>query len=107
MTSSGSTASASGSKSDIPAVTSTPFKRRSKPQHAIPKTAFRRLVTEIADKLHPDLRFQSSGLDILQETAENVIAEHFRDSSKVAELCRLDTVRKEHWQFAREGKVPC
>lgn len=71
-----------------------------KPRYSIPKMAFRRLVEEIADGLKPDLRFQPDGLDALQESAESLLTEHFERCAHVAELCKVDTIRKEHWGFA-------
>jgi histone H3/H4 len=76
-------------------------KRRGKSRFAIPRVAFRRLVTEIVAQHRTDLRLQEAALDALQESAENLIGEHFARCSRVAELCRLDTVRAEHWNFAR------
>ena len=77
-------------------------KRRGKSRFAIPRVAFRRLVTEIVAQHRPDMRLQEAGLDALQESAENLIGEHFARCSRVAELCRLDTVRAEHWHFAQK-----
>jgi histone H3/H4 len=71
-----------------------------KPRHAIPKMAFRRLVEEIASGFKSDLRFQPDGLDALQESAETVLTEHFERCAQVAGLCKVDTIRKEHWEFA-------
>ena len=71
-----------------------------KPRHAIPKMAFRRLVEEIASGFKSDLRFQPDGLDALQESAESLLTEHFERCAQVAELCKVDTIRKEHWGFA-------
>lgn len=78
-------------------------KRRARTRFAIPKVAFRRLVTEIAANCKSDLRLQSAGLDALQESAETMVAEHFEKCSRLAELCRLDTIRAEHWHFARNA----
>ncbi len=80
-------------------------KRRARTHFAIPKVAFRRLVAEIAAKHKADLRLQGEGLDALQESAENLVAEHFSRCSRLAELCRLDTIRAEHWHFAQQGGV--
>ncbi len=85
-------------------VKSVPAKRKiRKPRYAIPKVAFRRLVEEIASGFKSDLRFQPDGIDALQESAENLLAEHFERCAHVAGLCKVDTIRKEHWCFAREG----
>lgn len=74
-----------------------------KHQFAIPKVAFRRLVEEIAASYKSDLRFQPDGIDALQESAEGLLAEHFGRCAQVAGLCKVDTIRKEHWCFARDG----
>lgn len=78
-------------------------RRARKVRFSIPKVAFRRLVEEIAGGCKSDLRFQPEGIDALQESAENLIAEHFGRCAKVADLCKVDTIRKHHWCFAREG----
>lgn len=83
-----------------------PVKRKiRKPRYAIPKVAFRRLVEEIASGFKSDLRLQPQGIEALQESAENLIAGHFEQCARVADLCRVDTIRKEHWVFAREGRA--
>lgn len=46
----------------------------------IPKTAFARLVREIAQDFKTDLRFQSSALRALQESAEAYLTSVFEDS---------------------------
>lgn len=76
-----------------------------KPVYAIPRVAFRRLVEEIAGKYKSDLRFQPEGIDALQESAENMLAEHFERCAHVAGLCKVDTIRKQHWTFARSGET--
>lgn len=78
-------------------------KRKNKSRFAIPRVAFRRLVSEIIESHNEELRLQSAGLDALQESAENLVAEHFAKCSRLAELCRLDTIRAEHWRFAQNG----
>ena len=39
--------------------------------HLIRKLPFQRLVREVAQELHPDLRFQSTAIYALQEASEN------------------------------------
>jgi histone H3/H4 len=81
-------------------------KRKAKRQFALPKVTFRRLVQEIASNYKSDLRFQPDGLDALQEAAEALILEKFESCARLAELCKMDTVRDEHWRFV-QGAVPC
>lgn len=78
----------------------------------IPRVSFRRLVEELAAECKSDLRFQQDAIEALQESAENLIAERFVRCAELAELCKLDTVRDDHWRFVRdtaEGArlVPC
>ena len=93
------------SNQDTPAAVPPVRRKIRKHRYAIPKVAFRRLVEEIARKHKPDIRFRPDGLDALQESAETLISEHFERCSQVAGLCKVDTIRKEHWEFAREGQV--
>lgn len=82
-----------------------------RPDMFIPKLSFLRLVQEIAGERKSDLRFQQEAVDILQETAENLVVERFKKCARIADLCRMDTVRSEHWNFVRqeeeEEAIPC
>lgn len=84
-------------------------KRKPKRVYAIPRVSFRRLVQEIAQKYNPDLRIQQAAIDALQESAENLVAERFARCGELISLCKLDTVRDEHWQFVQEESkvIPC
>lgn len=88
-----------------------PAKRKARREFSIPKVSFRRLVQEIASEYKSDLRFQQEAVDILQETAEGLVVERFKKCARIADLCRMDTVRSEHWNFVRqeeeEEAVPC
>jgi histone H3/H4 len=70
----------------------------------IPKATFRRLVEEIAAECKSDLRIQQDAVDTLQEDAELLIIERFKRCSRLAEICRKDTIRDEHWNFVREDE---
>ena len=74
------------------------------PVLCIPRTTFRRLVEEIAADCKSDLRFQKNAFSILQEDAELLIIERFKRCSRIAEICRKDTIRDEHWNFVREDE---
>ena len=87
--------------------TKTIHKRKSKHPFAIPRVPFRRLVQEIADSYKSDLRMQQAAIDALQESAEMMLAERFGRCAELAELCKLDTIRDEHWRFVHEEPVPC
>jgi histone H3/H4 len=70
----------------------------------IPRVTFRRLVEEIAAGYKSDLRIQQEAIDTLQEDAELLLVERFKRCSRLAEICRRDTVRDEHWNFVREDE---
>jgi len=80
-------------------------KRKPKRIFAIPRVSFRKLVQEIATSYKSDLRIQQAAVDALQESAENLIAERFAKCSELLEICKLDTVRDEHWRFVQD--TPC
>jgi histone H3/H4 len=98
---------------DIPVKPTLSFKRRNKRVHfEIPRVSFRRLVEEIAAECKSDLRIQQDAIEALQESAENMLTERFVRCAELADLCKLDTVRDDHWRFVRdtaEGArlVPC
>ena len=85
------------------------FKRRARRQFEIPRVTFHRLVHEIAGKYKSDLRIQRDAFEALQEAAEVLVSERFARCSQLVDLCKLDTVRDEHWRFVQEeaGLVPC
>ena len=94
----------------IPVKPTLSFKRRNKRvKFEIPRVSFRRLVEEIAAGCKSDLRFQQDAMEALQESAENVLSERFVRCAELAELCKLDTVRDDHWRFVRDtaADVPC
>lgn len=84
--------------------------RRGKRKHlddaGIPRQAFRRLVQEIADDFKSDLRFQQEATDALKEAAETMLIDRFSRCSQLALLCKMDTVRDEHWRFVQK-MIPC
>jgi histone H3 len=79
-----------------------PRKRKPQENFEIPKATFRRLVQEIADKCHSDLRFQSEAIEALQTASEGLLVQNFQKCSELAELCRMDTVRDKHWEFVNK-----
>lgn len=84
------------------AIVSGKCKHRVKPSGDIPKLAFRRLVQSIVAEINPDLRIQQDATDALQESAEDLVVKCFHRCSKLTELCRMDTLREEHWNFVRD-----
>ena len=93
---------------DHPPVVTRQGRRKAKRVFAIPKVSFRRLVEEIASGYKSDLRFQAGAIEALQESAETLATERFARCSELVDLCKLDTVRQEHWRFVQEGEaVPC
>jgi histone H3/H4 len=90
-----------------PAIT----KRKTRRQFEIPRVTFRRLVHEIVAERKPDLRVQNGAFEALQEAAEALVSERFSRCSQLVDLCKLDTVRDEHWRFVQNeamgATVPC
>lgn len=83
-------------------------KRKHRREFAIPRVSFRRLVQEIMSTYKSDLRIQDSALDALQESSETLLAERFGRCAQLASLCKLDTIRDDHWRFVQNGDaVPC
>lgn len=82
-------------------------RRRLDDDQGIPKQAFRNLVHQIAHDIKSDLRFQSEAMDALQAAAENLLTDRFRRCSELALLCKMDTVRTDHWRFVARALSPC
>ncbi len=76
-----------------------PNRRKPRRDTAIPRLRFRKLVEEIASEFRSDLRFHTDGVEALQQAAETYLADRFRRCSQLATLCKLDTVREDHWRF--------
>ena len=77
---------------------------KARPFLCIPRSTFRRLVEEIASEMKSDLRLRQDALDTVQEDAEMLIIERFKRCARLAEICRKDTVRSEHWNYVREDE---
>lgn len=90
---------------DTDAVKPSITKRKNKSTFAIPKGSFRKLVQEIASSYKSDLRFQREAIDALQESSETMLLDRFQRCSALADLCKLDTVRDEHWRFVEQGST--
>lgn len=93
----------------VPVRPSGSLKRKIRRQFEIPRVTFRRLVQEIAADYKSDLRFQRDAIEALQEASEILVSERFARCSELVDLCKLDTVRDEHWRFVQGEKalVPC
>ena len=74
-------------------------KRRSKLAGDVPKMAIRRIMQEAAIKINPDIRIQTEASDALQEAAENMLIHQFARCHQLTDLCKMDTLRTEHWKF--------
>ena len=94
------------STEDLPTKPATGItKRKPKRVYSIPRVSFRRLVQEIAHSYKSDVRIQQSAIDALQESAETMLSERFVRCAELAELCKLDTIRDEHWRFVQEEQM--
>ena len=67
----------------------------------IRKLPFQRLVREIAQDFHPDLRFQSAAVGALQEAAEAYLVGLFEDSNLAALHAKRVTIMPKDMLLAR------
>ena len=67
----------------------------------IRKLPFQRLVREIAQGFRPDLRFQSSAVQAIQEAAEAYLVGLFEDTNLCAIHARRVTIMAKDMQLAR------
>ena len=88
---------------DIPVV-STKVKRRSKLIGDVPKMAFKRIVQGLIADINPDLRIQAEAVEALQEASESMLIHRFARCHQLTDLCKMDTLRTEHWNFV-EGET--
>ncbi|KAF8074695.1 histone-fold-containing protein [Lyophyllum atratum] len=70
-------------------------------ERLIPKLPFQRLVREIAQDFHMDLRFQSSAVMALQEAAEAYIVELFECTNLAAIHAKRVTIMPKDMELAR------
>jgi histone H3 len=70
-------------------------------QLLIRKLPFQRLVREIAQNYHRDLRFQSSAIAALQEAAEAYLVGLFEDTNLLAIHAKRVTIMPKDLQLAR------
>jgi histone H3/H4 len=74
-------------------------------KNCIPKLTFRRLMREIVADNRSDMRLQKEAVEALQEAAEALVTERFQKCSQLAELCHIDTVRSDHWNYIRDTET--
>lgn len=86
-------------------------RRKARRDTAIPRLTFRRLVEYIASRCKSDLRIQTDAVEALQQAAEGFLAHRFTRCARLAAMCKIDTVRGEHWRFVGDNNetaaVPC
>lgn len=58
----------------------------------IPKSAFRRLVREIASDFHPNVKFRREAMEALQEVSEDYLTMCFFHAQKCAEHANRETL---------------
>jgi histone H3/H4 len=83
-----------------------PNRRKPRRDTCIPRLTFRRLVEQIARDYRSDLRFQDATIEALHEASENCLVHRFVRCARLAHICKIDTVRKEHWRFVRNDVDP-
>lgn len=74
----------------------------------IRKLPFQRLVKEIAQSMHPGLRFQASAVSALHEASESYLVGLFQDTNLCAIHAKRVTVTPKDMQLARRirGELP-
>ncbi|XP_066138520.1 histone H3-7-like [Euwallacea fornicatus] len=72
----------------------------------VPKLPFSRLVHEIAQQFHMDLRMTASSLESLQEAAEHYIVDLFSDAQRCAHHAKRQTVRPVDVELVLELRGP-
>ena len=75
----------------------------------LPKLPFQRLVREVAQKIKPDLRFQSAALVAIQEAAEMYIIRVFKETNLCAIHAGRVMITPQDMKLARciRGDIPC
>ena len=74
-------------------------KRRSKLAGDVPKMAFKRIIQEMIAEINPELRIQMEASEALQEASESMLIRRFARCHELTDLCKMDTLRTEHWNF--------
>jgi len=74
-------------------------KHRSKLVGDVPKMAFKRIIQDIIATINPELRIQTEASDALQEATESMLIHRFARCHQLTDLCKMDTLRSEHWNF--------
>jgi histone H3/H4 len=55
-----------------------------------------------------DVRVQDEALAALKQAAEEMLVSRFNKCQKAVDLCKMDTLRKEHWDFVQDTEgLPC
>ncbi|XP_066250423.1 histone H3.3C-like [Euwallacea similis] len=72
----------------------------------VPKLPFSRLVREIAQQYHRDLRMTAASLECLQEAAEHYVVDLLSDAQRCAHHAKRQTVRPVDVQLVLELRNP-
>ena len=83
-----------------------PNRRKPRRDTSIPRLTFRRIVEQLARDWKSDLRFQDAAIEAMQEATENFLAHRFVRCARLARMCKIDTVRKDHWRFTGHDADP-
>lgn len=67
----------------------------------IPRLSFQRLVRELAQDMHADIRFRAKAIEALQEAAEAFLTQHFEDANLCAIHAKRVTLAPKDLQLAR------
>jgi len=87
---------------DEPAPRRRPALRRKKAL-AFPRAAFSRLVRELGSKLKSQLLWKGDSILALQEASEDLIQNRFHRAARIAKLCKVDTITRDHFSESAGG----
>lgn len=75
-------------------------RRRSTPDHCLPRATFSRLIREIGHDLRPNLKWSHDAIQALQDDAEQLLAERFARAGALSAQLKNKTVGARHFQLA-------
>ena len=93
----GMTPPAATHQKETDAVTRRSHQRRKKGL-GFPRATFARLVKEISQDYKSGLLWQPKGVQAVQEAAEHMLEQRFLKASRLAKLCKVDTITAAHFQ---------
>lgn len=53
------------------------------------------------------MRLRGDACEVLQTACEDLLTNNFKKCSKLAEICKTDTIKTIHWGFVTRECEPC